>query len=97
MSINIYEVLLTVFLSVLINYSLITFSLKRQNRTIKVISETLKKITLKDIKARKALAEGNEKLKDRIHTKISWLLEEVSDLYSDVFKKSQEEEDKEEN
>lgn len=82
MTINIYHLLVTLLLSVGINYLMITVAMSNQNKTIKILAETMKKISLKDIKSRKILNEGNAKIKKVARVKFAWAWEEIVDLFS---------------
>lgn len=93
MTISIYHLIATLLLSIGINYLMITVAMSNQNKTIKILADTMKKISLKDIKSRKILNEGNSKIKEVARVKFTWAWEEIVDFFKSLKSKFSKEDD----
>jgi len=81
MNLNYYEMAITIMISLVLNYGLITLSLKRHDRAVKKVMKAMKKISLKDIKSRKLLQEANEKIEGELGVRVLWLVDSIKEMF----------------
>lgn len=81
MNLNYYEMAITIMISLVLNYGLITLSLKRHDRAVKKVMKAMKKISLKDIKSRKLLQEANEKIEGELGVRVLWLADSIKEMF----------------